>query len=56
MTRKLEVRAKSDQELVRLYERAALDHHQASDRGDPKAANQAADFVAAIYRELRQRG
>jgi hypothetical protein len=47
------VESKSNEELVRLYERAAHDHRQAT---DAEAGNKAAHLVALIYRELRKRG
>jgi hypothetical protein len=56
MNKRSEVESKSSEELIRLYEKAAHDHRQATDSGDPKTGNKAADVVAAIYHELRNRG
>lgn len=56
VSKELKVESKSNEELIRLYEKAAHDHRQATDRGEPKAGNKAADLVATIYHELRKRG
>ena len=56
MIEKSKVESESDEELVRLYEKAAHDHRQATEHGDPEAGNKAAHLVALIYRELRKRG
>lgn len=42
--------------LVEAYRDAAKRHGEASEIGDSKSANKAAELVAAIYSELRQRG
>lgn len=46
---------KPNDELVTYYSDAARAHGEATFVGNPKAANKAADIVAAIYRELRTR-
>lgn len=47
---------RSTNELIRLYQKAASEHGQATRRGDFTAGNPAADTVAAIYRVIRSRG
>jgi hypothetical protein len=46
----------SNEELIRLYAKAAHDHREALEGRDPKSGNEAADMVATIYRELKNRG
>lgn len=43
-------------ELVVMYTEAARVHATATESGDYKKANRAADLLAAIYAELRRRG
>ncbi len=43
-------------ELVDAYADAARDHGSATESGEYKKANKAADLLAAIYSELRRRG
>lgn len=43
-------------QLVSAYREAATQHGDAIARGDHKVANKAADRIASIYAELRQRG
>lgn len=46
----------STQELIALYERAASEHGLSITRRNFRAGNPAADKIAAIYREIRNRG
>jgi hypothetical protein len=50
------IQQESISSLVERYTAAAASHGQATEAGDHKKANRAADSIAAIYRELRQRG
>ena len=43
-------------ELLHMYEQAAVEHGKGKLSGAIKVTNQAADRIAAIYRELRSRG
>ena len=43
-------------DLVDLYRRKAEEHAKATDEGNHRAANKAADKLIAIFRELRSRG
>lgn len=43
-------------QLVNSYREAAKLHGEATESGDHKAANKAAERIAAIYAELRRRG
>jgi hypothetical protein len=54
--KEIELESKPNEELVRLYEKAALDQRQATDLGRSKVGNKAHDTLAAVYRELRRRG
>lgn len=54
--REMEFRAVTLEELIAAYETAAVLHGDAFAKGDLRTSNRAADKVAAIYRELRQRG
>jgi hypothetical protein len=42
--------------LVEAYREAARHHGEATEAGNHKAANKAAERIAAIYSELRRRG
>jgi hypothetical protein len=53
---KLELEHATADELVRLYEDAAIRHGRGTEEGTPKATNQAANTISAVYRELRRRG
>lgn len=44
------------EELVKLYEAAAISHGRGQTEGTPASTNNAADKIAAAYRELRRRG
>jgi hypothetical protein len=44
------------EELVKLYERAAAEHGQATESGDSKATNKAHAVATGVYCELRRRG
>ena len=44
------------EELLAAYRIAAIAHTKGNDQGTPKLTNDAADRLAAIYRELRRRG
>lgn len=48
--------SESDEALIDHYSRAAAAHSRATLEGDPKTANKNHDVIAAVYRELRQRG
>jgi hypothetical protein len=47
---------RSVEELVAAYAHAAREHGRATELGDPAAANEQHDAVAAVYRELRRCG
>lgn len=51
-----ELKTKQNQELLELYEAAALEHGRATEEGDPKAANRAHDLITSIRHELMDRG
>jgi len=53
---KPKVQSATNDDLIGLYVKAAHDHGEATERGDPKAGNKAADMVSTVYRELRNRG
>jgi hypothetical protein len=54
--RKIDIQSATTKDLVSLYERAATEHGHGMMQGTPKETNRAADTIAAIYRELRDRG
>ena len=54
--RESELKKIENGELVKAYANAAVAHRQASWGGDYKRANKEYDTIAAIYRELRERG
>jgi hypothetical protein len=53
---KRRVKKASLDELLAAYKDAARTHAAATESGDYKAGNKAADLLAAIYSELRRRG
>lgn len=53
---KIEIEHATTDELVRMYEEAAIQRGRGMVEGTPRVANRAADTVAAVYRELRRRG
>lgn len=53
---KRQIKKASLDDLLAAYEDAARTHGAATESGDYKAGNKAADLVAAIYSELRNRG
>jgi len=54
--RKREAKSASLEELIDTYAKAAAEHGKATENGDYKTGNKAADTVAVIYNELRSRG
>ena len=51
-----EIQATELDSLIDGYSDAARQHGEATERGDWRTANAAADLIAAIYAELRRRG
>jgi hypothetical protein len=50
------VSSMTNEELVAVYQEAAVAHGEATEEGDFKRGNAAHDRLASAYRELRRRG